>query len=469
MRIPFIERIDSRRRVSPLTLVGLLLVPLVVAGLLVWALWNPTDRLDSVKAAIVNNDEPVTVNGQTVPLGRQLGAGLVSGGDSTSDDSDTADDTSAVTNYTWVVTDAADAASGLDDGTYAAVVTIPENFSKAATSFSGDPKDAEQALIDVTTSDAGRLIDGAISQAVTTTAADVMGKSLTTTYLDNVYLGFNTLHDQLGDAADGAAKLADGTAQLADGTAQAADGANQLAGSGAQLGSGAQDLADGASGIADGASGVAGGARDLSDGATKAADGAGQLSGGASKLAAGLQSLVDGLNGLKDKTAGLPAQTQQLADGAKGVSTGVTGVTSTISGTLAPLAQACTAGDQTMCQQLAGAVTAMATGDKDGDGVADITAVAGAAASVADGTQKLADGMPALSSGISQLAAGAGASQSGASDLADGAAGVADGVSQLSGGASQLAGGAGQLSSGASQLSTVRSNTRPALAPTPTA
>ena len=71
-------------RVTWLSIVGIILVPLVIAGILIWSLWNPQDRLDTVNAAIVNNDAPVTIDGQIVPLGRQLSAGLVGGADSAS-------------------------------------------------------------------------------------------------------------------------------------------------------------------------------------------------------------------------------------------------------------------------------------------------------------------------------------------------------------------------------------------------
>jgi putative membrane protein len=56
-----------------------LLLPVLIGGILLAALYNPTERLDNVRAAIVNNDKPVTINGQTAPLGRQLTAGLVEG------------------------------------------------------------------------------------------------------------------------------------------------------------------------------------------------------------------------------------------------------------------------------------------------------------------------------------------------------------------------------------------------------
>ena len=69
----------SRAPTSPaspwLTLVGLVLVPLLVAGGFLWATWNSDTRLDQVEAAVVNLDEPVKLNGQLVPLGGSWRAG----------------------------------------------------------------------------------------------------------------------------------------------------------------------------------------------------------------------------------------------------------------------------------------------------------------------------------------------------------------------------------------------------------
>ena len=110
-----LERAQTSRRVGWLSMLGLILVPLLVAGGFLWATWNSSDRLDRVQAAIVNNDDGVTLNGQFVPLGRQLAGGLVKGED-------------GVDNFDWVLTDDADAKSGLAAGTYAAVVTIPEGL-----------------------------------------------------------------------------------------------------------------------------------------------------------------------------------------------------------------------------------------------------------------------------------------------------------------------------------------------------
>lgn len=118
MTLP-IERARSRKPITWLTILGVLLLPAAVGGILVAALQNPTERLDSMTAAIVNLDEPVTIDGQMTPLGRQLASGLVEG----SDDLDS--------NLTWVISNKDDAADGLADGSYQAVITIPEDFSSA--------------------------------------------------------------------------------------------------------------------------------------------------------------------------------------------------------------------------------------------------------------------------------------------------------------------------------------------------
>ena len=91
-----IERARSHKPITALTLLGVLLLPAVLGGVLVAALQDPTQRLDTMTAAIVNDDEPVPVNGQLAPLGRQLSAGLVDGpgkGDEARKDE----------NLTWVI------------------------------------------------------------------------------------------------------------------------------------------------------------------------------------------------------------------------------------------------------------------------------------------------------------------------------------------------------------------------------
>src|SRR5690625_2592241 len=60
-----------------------ILVSLITAGRLIGVLGTPQARLDQITAAIVNNDQPVELEGQLAPLGRQLAGGLVESSEAT--------------------------------------------------------------------------------------------------------------------------------------------------------------------------------------------------------------------------------------------------------------------------------------------------------------------------------------------------------------------------------------------------
>jgi putative membrane protein len=469
-----IERARSARPVTWLTLVGVLLLPALIGGALVAALYNPTERLDNMTAAIVNNDEPVTVQDQYTPLGRQLAAGLVEGSDD------------VASNLTWVLSNEEDAEEGLADGTYQAVVTIPEEFSAAATSsgqrLSGEDAQPEQARIQVVTAPDARLADEAITNQVATVAASSMGQMLSQATLSNVFIGFTTLGEQLGEAADGAAQLADGAGAARDGASELADGASQLGSGAGELATGADRLADGAGQVSSGAVGLAGGAAELANGARGIADGASQLSDGASQLAAGLNGdgtadnpgiapslrgaadgagqLVEGLRatasdvertGQLGGQALVPAQLTQAAQGAAQASAGV-------AQGLEGLSAACAAqgGSAEFCGQLAALVPiAQGASTASGGTSAGVSQLASALpAGIATALRATADQAAPLSGGLDRLADGTAQAATGASQLATGLDGLSGGAGQLAGGADQLAGGAGQLASGATGLAT---------------
>ncbi|GAB3711312.1 YhgE/Pip domain-containing protein [Mariniluteicoccus flavus] len=289
-----LERANHDRPVKWWTLVGVLLVPILVSLGFLGATWGAADRLHRVEAAVVNLDQMVEVNGQTIPLGRQLSAGLVERRDD---------------NMKWTLADAKHAKQGLESGRYAAVVTIPKEFSKNATSFSGTPQAAQKATINVETSKVTGIADAAVARIIADTAASTVNRMLTESYLDNIYIGFNDMGKQFQTVADGARKLSDGTTQLSDGLVQSATGSRELA-------TGTQSYADGVRKTADGTG-------ELADGMDKLAAGGAPLASGAQELATGTGKLATGLETMATQTKDLPAQTRAMADGAAGVATGV--------------------------------------------------------------------------------------------------------------------------------------------------
>jgi len=293
------------RRLDWRGLLALILVPLLVAGGVLAGTWHFDSNLRQVQAAVVNNDEMVTINGQAVPLGRQLSAALV--------------DSKREQNFTWVLADAKNAADGLASGRFAAVVTIPENFSAAATSYSGSADAAHQATITIETSPVAGIAETALGQSVADAAAQSLNNTLTEMYLDNIYLGFNTMGEQMVSVGDGARQLADGSAKLTDGIGQAADGAGQLA-------SGLGQASDGAKQLSDNGPALASGAKQLSDGlgtmAAQTKDMPAQIetmSSGATELATGMQTYasgvdqyVDGINSIVDPVLSVVEQLPDL-------------------------------------------------------------------------------------------------------------------------------------------------------------
>lgn len=439
-----VERARSRKPITWLTILGVILLPAVIGGILVVALYDPTTRLDTMNAAIVNEDEPVTIDGQYVPLGRQLSAGLVEG----SGDADS--------NLTWTISNADDAAAGLADGTYAAVVTIPENFSAAATS-TRPGETPEQATIEVTTPPDSLIVDDAITAQITSTAATLTGEQISTQYLENVFLGFTTLGDQLGEAAGGADQLADGIRQSADGSAELASGIDQLASGAGALGSGLGTLATSTSQAAGGAAQLAAAQNQIADGLDAAplpgaanemygymqsaatgtvtvAQGAGALAQGAGTLAQDAGTLAQQLGTLATACDGSVGYCQQVAAAAASA------------GTVAQDAGTAAQDAGTVAQNAGAAATAAGTAAGYGENVVPgistlISQTSAGLRQVATQTQSLADGLVQLADGTTQSQSGAQSLQSGAAQAATGAMSLTDGLTQLAGGATSLADG----------------------------
>lgn len=483
------ERPRGGGRGTWFTVLGLVLVPLTVGGLLTWALWQPADRLDRMTAAVVNEDTGVQIDGQTVPLGRQLAAGLVtSSGTGTTASGTAAGPTSgpadvsghtSTTNLTWEITNAADADAGLASGRYVAVVVIPKNFSAAATSWT-DPgaTSAEQAQITLRTSDRARPLDAVVAGTVTRTASQVLGMTLTQRYVDGVLTGFTTMSTELDAATTGAEQVATGTDALASGAGELVSGADQLT-AGADrltvgvgslvtgvgvLSSGTRTLADGVTGLSGGTSSLAVALQQLAAQTSAAAAAAQQGLPAAAQLAAGLDQLATGVNGTSPgDPASLSAGASALATGASGVAGGVqtsatgaanlaSGLSSTSTGlstfltTAQSLTQACQADPSPggPCDQLAALITSQQTGNP--AGLTDTVATLGAGAST------LSNGLTTLDTAASQVATGAAALDATVNTGTASTPPLTTTTTQLAAGGQALLGGVTQSASGLSTL-----------------
>src|SRR5690625_3280933 len=232
LRLATSEIARHSRPLNRLAVIFLLIVPTLYGALYLWSNWDPYGDLDQVPVAVVNEDEPVTVDGTDIAAGEEL-----------------VDKMLQEPMFGWQVTDAKDAADGLEDGRYYITITIPDDFS--ANLASGADGTPEKATIDMRRNDANGFVVGVCSSDLQKQLHDQVNSAATTAYFESVYGSLATLRDGIGQAQDGAHDLADGlgdaksgSAELADGLVTAADGAQELSAGSQQVAGGTQQIAD---------------------------------------------------------------------------------------------------------------------------------------------------------------------------------------------------------------------------------
>lgn len=508
-----LERANSKKPVNWLSLLGLVLIPIIVAAGFILATWKSGDRLETIEAAIVNNDDGAKVDGKTVPIGRQLTSGLVGEDEN---------------NIHWVITDEEDAQNGLADGRYAAKLTIPEGFSRAVTSVD-DAKSATQTQLDVDVSGTAPALDTQLSRSVAEVARTTFNTQMTETYLDNIYVGFNKMGEQMKDLGDAAGELDKGAEGLKEGTGQSAEGAGelskgmkQLGDNGGELKSGATELSKGAGELSKGASQMSGGLNELDkqtsklpESTQKLADGSGELSDGVNEYTKSIDEIIKGFAGSGDSGEGglgdITKGGKELEKGAEGVSTGASGLSDglhqyqdglkdgadkadQLAGTKPDLDALVAAGIMTAAEAEQARTEMCPTGTPDevckgieqayAQGLLNGTSgglnqaadgldekdpntgksllggsdeLAKGASQLSDGVTKfvkgLEDGLGDLMTGMEDISKNAPKLLEASKGLRDGAAGVADGNQQLADGMPALSKGIGKVADGSSELS----------------
>jgi putative membrane protein len=225
-------------------LAAVVLVPLAFAGLFVGALSQSDSALDTIPAAIVNEDSLITTTNAdgtetNVFAGRQLVTELT-GADAQG--------------FDWKITNAEDAEKALASGEVYAILTVPSNFSSSIMSIQTDSP--EKADISIRTDDAHSYVTGAVVQAVGQSMVSTFGNEITAQVIGGLYTSFGTVGESLQTAADGASQLSTGASQLSSGLSQYTGGVSQLSGGLYKLKNGAAGLSQLSSGVATYTSGV---------------------------------------------------------------------------------------------------------------------------------------------------------------------------------------------------------------------
>lgn len=444
------------KRFGVMALIGLTLIPALLAASFQWTQADATENLDKLKAAVVNLDQPVTVDGEFLPLGRLLVMRLK--------------DQDSPINIDWVLTDEQDAEDGLDSGKYATAVIIPETFSADATSVSHmEPSKVRPAVLDVRASTTAGLIDPTIGHAVSSTITSALNTELAKEYVKNIFMQFRDMKKKLGKAVWGSGKLAGGLDQAYDGSLQLVDGLNKLAWGTDKVADGNELMAAGLAQAAKKVQGMPEKIQLLSDGATMVSDGLNALNDNVQVYRGQLRDVTDTLRDVSVQTRAQRAQ-------ASAVSAQLDELDSQLAGTVA-LCRAQETKDPACVQVLelsesiedaraglaldsnAALLTAVLAAMDDLDYYADqadgalsgINRLAWGAGRVAKGVQKLNEATPQLVDGIMMAADGSQELAWGARKVADGAALGAEKAAEMPQGMDMLRDGAYQLHDGLEQ------------------
>lgn len=286
-----------RNKILMIVLVFIIAIPAIYTTLFLGSMWDPYGKLDELPVAVVNLDEPVEYEGETLNVGQKLVDKLK-------------DDGSLCFNFT----DADQAERGLKNGTYYMVITVPKNFSENATTLMDTvPKKME---LDYKTNPGTNYIAMKMSETALEKIKTSVAQEVTKTYAETIFDKISEAGNGMKDAADGAGEIYDGTEKLSDGNKTISDNLKTLS-------EGTLTFKDGTSELKVGLSSYLDGVNQLSDGSTTLANGATSLLTGALKLNEGANSLSDGTKTLTSGTATLESGAKTLESGLKTYTDGV--------------------------------------------------------------------------------------------------------------------------------------------------
>jgi putative membrane protein len=420
----------------------------IAGGILLITVHGRQNAGSVIPVAIVNQDNPVTTGSgddqKKVAAGRELAASL------------TRPDPDDATPLSWQIVDSDDAGSGLRDGTYYAVLTIPKDFSAQLTSTAGDKP--TQAQLKLVGNDATSVAVTALASLAVDQAANTLGAQATNGFVDNTLSSFTTINKNLTSTAKSAHQLADSSEQLADSSDDLASGSQSLKTGAAQLDTGAAEAASGAAQVSSGARQLAAAAGNLEDGAQEVASGARKLSSSASRIASGEDRVSDQAKTQATRLGQLKTVSGNTHDRAVTMRERAVNLLGECKRLANPpgfcpelrvlAAEALTQqGSTRVIDEGVKLASKRATGISDGSAT-----LAKRGRELSKGAASLASAAGKVSSGAASLDAAAATLASGAAKSASGAASVADGADQNAAGADQLDHGVDQLSSGAHQL-----------------
>lgn len=292
-----------------IVLCAIMIIPMIYACVFLGSMWDPYGHTDQLPVAVVNKDKEVEYNGSTMDIGKQLSDKL-----SKNDSMD------------FNIVSSTKAQKGLKDGKYYMVITIPENFSKNATTLLDD--DPQTMMLTYTTNPQTNYVATKMDDSAMAKVKAEISSTVTKTYSKILFKNVKTLSKGFNTAAEGSQKLSDGVATASEGNKTITENLNTLASSALVFNDGADSLVKGLSAYTEGVSTAKAGAQQLDNNSATLNNGAAQLKSGSSQLLSAVKAaekqLSDGLNQNAEQLNTLTQKNNEMNESSKQLSQALT-------------------------------------------------------------------------------------------------------------------------------------------------
>lgn len=292
-----------------IVLCAIMIIPMIYACVFLGSMWDPYGQTDQLPVAVVNKDKEVEYNGSTMDIGKQLSDKL-----SKNDSMD------------FNIVSSTKAKKGLKDGKYYMVITIPENFSKNATTLLDD--DPQTMMLTYTTNPQTNYIATKMDDSAMAKVKTEISSTVTKTYSKILFKNVKTLSKGFNTAAEGSQKLSDGVATASEGNKTITENLNTLASSALVFNDGADSLVKGLSAYTEGVSTAKAGTQQLDNNSATLNNGAAQLKSGSSQLLSAVKAaekqLSDGLNQNAEQLNTLTQKNNEMNESSKQLSQALT-------------------------------------------------------------------------------------------------------------------------------------------------
>ena len=322
-----------------ISIIGILFIPIMYSGVLIWANWDPYDQLDTMPVAVVNNDAGAELDGEKLQLGNEL-----------------IDKLKESNEFDFQFVDKKEGYQNLKENKAYLLVEIPKNFSENATTLMDDePKKLQLKYV---TNEGYNFLSAQISESAIKEIKMSLSEKVTETYAETMFEMMTKMADGFQSADEAAGKLQKGITELDSGAKTIEEKLGLLAEKQLilqmeqqkcrmeplsckkvllSLASGLSQLSNAQNELIEGAKKVEDGGEELTSGIQEAQNGLGTVEEKMNEVIAGTEKIHEGSTQLSDSLQKLEAGANSGADGAAELKTGIINLQSELEPLLAGL------------------------------------------------------------------------------------------------------------------------------------